>query len=78
MTAPLLIGGALFLLLLAAAGIEAYVRGQTRRPLARSRPDRISQRTPGQFATDTSLLQDMLQDRPRRSRAHKHKKGLSG
>ncbi|MGX9350612.1 hypothetical protein ACS3QZ_05390 [Shimia sp. W99] len=66
MNTALLIIGIVILLVVVAAGIEAYVRGQTKRPLAQSRPTRVMHRAPGQLATDTSLLQDILEDSPRR------------
>ncbi len=60
---------ALAALVLVAAMIEAYVKRQRKRPFASSQPQYPRKLAPGQFATETTILQDMLEDRQRRKEA---------
>ena len=73
MNTALLIVGVMILLLVLAIGSEAYFRGQKYRPLSQSRPKKVSKLVAGQHATDTSLLQDVLEERARQSTAQTHK-----
>ena len=66
MTPALLILGLIGVLVVAAAALEAYFKGQTRKPLAQSQPGNVAKRALGQEATTTSIFQDLLEHRPRR------------
>ena len=73
MNTALLIAGVLMLLVVVAAGLEAYFRSQTKKPLSQSRPRRVAPRALGQDATTTSILQDLLDERQRLKEAKMQK-----
>ncbi len=65
MNFALLFLGIIVLLVVAAAGTEAYFKGNKRKPLSHSRPRNVAKRALGQDATTTSILQDLLDQRQR-------------
>lgn len=76
MNTALLIMGVFVLLVVAAAGTEAYFKGNRYKPLSQSRPNNLAKRALGQDATTTSIFQDMLEIRQRRKMVAPQKETL--